>query len=75
MLANHGTGYVADRNEAMNAAEHLARNVAADKAEAVDRSARGEPGRGRRADARTDELLPRGCGAVDMPLRSAKTRP
>jgi hypothetical protein len=75
MLVNHGMGYVRDRDEVMSAAEHLARNVAADNTEAVDRSARGEPGRGRQADARTGELLPRGCGAVDMPPRSAKTRP
>jgi hypothetical protein len=44
MLENHGTGYPADRNEVSYAVEHLARNVAADNAEAVDRTARGEPG-------------------------------
>ena len=44
MLEDHGTGYPADRDEVAYAVEHLARNVAADNAEAVDRTARGEPG-------------------------------
>ncbi len=44
MLENHGTGYPADRDEVAYAVEHPARNVAADNAEAVDRTARGEPG-------------------------------
>ncbi|SDY23627.1 hypothetical protein SAMN05661080_02803 [Modestobacter sp. DSM 44400] len=43
MLANHGTGYPARCDEVAYAAEHLARNVAADNAEAADRTARGEP--------------------------------
>jgi hypothetical protein len=44
MLHNHGTSYPADRSEAAVAAEHLASNLAADNAEAVDRAARGESG-------------------------------
>src|SRR4051794_36608018 len=43
MLTNHGTGYPADRDEVAGAADHLAMNVDADNAEAVDRAARGEP--------------------------------
>ena len=44
ILENHGTGYPADRDEGAYAVEHLALNLAADNAEAVDRTARGEPG-------------------------------
>jgi hypothetical protein len=44
MLLNHGTSYPADEDEADYAAGHLARNLAADNAEAVDRTARGESG-------------------------------
>ncbi|SDF70563.1 hypothetical protein SAMN05660485_03939 [Blastococcus fimeti] len=44
MLENHGTGYPADADEVTYAVEHLARNLAADNAQAVDRTARGEPG-------------------------------
>jgi hypothetical protein len=43
MLFNHGTCYPADRDNVPGAADHLALNVAADNAEAVDRTARGEP--------------------------------
>lgn len=44
VLTDHGTSYPATRDEAAYAVEHLARSVAADNAEAVDRAARGEPG-------------------------------
>lgn len=44
ILENHGTGYPAARDEITYAVEHLARNLAADNAEAVDRTARGESG-------------------------------
>jgi len=44
MLENHGTGYPAGADEAASAVEYLAQNLAADNAEAVDRTARGEPG-------------------------------
>jgi hypothetical protein len=44
MLENHGAGYPADADEVAYAVEHLARNLAADNAEAVDRTARGELG-------------------------------
>lgn len=44
MLRNHGTSYPADEDEAAYAADHLATNLAADNAEAVDRTARGESG-------------------------------
>jgi hypothetical protein len=44
MLENHGTGYPAGADEVASAVEHLAQNLAADNAEAVDRTAGGEPG-------------------------------
>ena len=44
VLENHGTGYPADAGEVAYAVEHLARNLAADNAQAVGRTARGEPG-------------------------------
>ena len=44
MLKNHGTRYPADLSEVASAVEHLAENLAADNAEAVDGTARGEPG-------------------------------
>ncbi|MGY5885823.1 hypothetical protein [Modestobacter lacusdianchii] len=44
MLFNHGTSYPDDREDVVYAAEHLAVNMAADNAEAVDRTARGDPG-------------------------------
>ena len=44
MLRNHGTSYPTDDHQAEYAAEHLASNLAADNAEAVDRTARGESG-------------------------------
>jgi hypothetical protein len=44
MLKNHGTGYPVDRDDVAGAVQHLAMNVAADNAEAVDRAARREPG-------------------------------
>lgn len=44
MLENHGMGYPADADEVASAVEHLAQNLAADNAEAIDRTARGEPG-------------------------------
>jgi len=44
MLKNHGTGYPANRDEVAHAVDHLAMNLAADNAEAVDRAARSESG-------------------------------
>jgi hypothetical protein len=43
-LFNHGTSYPDDREDVDYAVEHLALNTAHDNAEAVDRTARGEPG-------------------------------
>ncbi len=44
MLNNHGTGYPLDRGQVAYAAEHLARNVASDNAEAGHRTGRGDSG-------------------------------
>lgn len=44
MLFSHGTSYPEDREEVAYAVEHLALNAAHDNAEAVDHTARGEPG-------------------------------
>src|SRR3954464_9393841 len=44
VLENHGAGYPLEAHEVDYAVEHLARNLAADNAEAVDRSVRGEQG-------------------------------
>jgi hypothetical protein len=44
MIESHGTSFPAERDEVADAVAHLARNIAGDNAEAVDRAARGEPG-------------------------------
>jgi hypothetical protein len=44
MLFSHGTSYPKSREDVAYAVEHLALNAAHDNAEAVDHTARGEPG-------------------------------
>lgn len=71
MLNNHGTACPENRSDAEYAVEHLGRNAAADDAEAVDRTARGECVSNLRvtgSDVPTARMAAGGSGLLPLPV-------